>query len=268
MFFLYKLAGGLATPPGCFFALLIPLSFWVMKRQRWAGGALFAMIVMMYALFMPATARFLMARLEIGRPVLPQDSYQQDSYPYQKPTLVAVLAGGGTHPVPGVKGETELTEQSFQRLMEGVKAARLLGCPLVYSGGYGEGDQEDYRNAIQKLVADASFNGEFLLETRSRTSLENMQEISKIVNARGFERVAISTTAYHMRRALWTAAQIMPDVEIIPWPSGWRSTRDRLTLGAFGASARAFLDSCAALREYAGLAAYKIQAALALGFFP
>jgi uncharacterized SAM-binding protein YcdF (DUF218 family) len=97
-----------------------------------------------------------------------------------------------------------------------------------------------------------------LLETLSRTSLENMKEISKIVEMRGFERLVVSTTAYHMRRALWTAARTMPDVEIIAWPSGWRSTRDRLTAGAFGVSARAFLDSCTALREFIGLLAYKL----------
>ena len=84
-----------------------------------------------------------------------------------------------------------------------------------------------------------------------------MKEISKIVETMEFKRLVISTTAYHMRRALWTAAQTMPDIEIVAWPSGWRSTRDRLTAGSFGASARAFLDSCAALREFIGLLAYK-----------
>ena len=261
MFFLYKLAGGLASPPGCFFVLLIPLSFWMMKSgrhtSRWGKIVLFALIVMMYVLFMPVTSTFLMARLEIERPVLPQDSVS---------TFVVVLAGGGTHPIPGGV-EVELTEQSFQRLIEGVKVARLLGCPLVYSGGYDEGNQDDYERAIRKAVAEAGFEGDFLLETRSRTSLENMQEVSKVVKTRGFKRVVISTTAYHMKRALWTAAEVMPDVEIVPWPSGWRSTRDRLTLRAFGVSARAFLDSCAAMREWVGLIAYKTQAA-ALRFFP
>jgi uncharacterized SAM-binding protein YcdF (DUF218 family) len=253
VFFLYKLAGGLATPPGCFFVLLIPLSFRVMKNRqrasRWVEIALFVLVVMMYTLFMPATAEFLMGRLEVERPLLPTDGI---------PTLVVVLAGGGTHPVPGSETEIELAEQSFQRLVEGAKAARLLGCPLLYSGGYDEGSQRAYENAIRKIVADTKFDGELLLETLSRTSLENMKEVSKIVEARGFKRLVISTTAYHMRRSLWTAAQTMPNMEIIAWPSGWRSTRDRLTAGAFGVSARAFLDSCTALREFIGLLAYKL----------
>jgi uncharacterized SAM-binding protein YcdF (DUF218 family) len=205
----------------------------------------------MYALFMPVTSEFLMARLEVERPALPTD---------EMPTLVVVLAGGGTHPVPGSEVEIELAEQSFQRFVEGAKVARLLGCSLLYSGGYDEGSRDAYENAIRKIAADANFEGELLLETLSRTSLENMKEVSKIVETRGFKRLMISTTAYHMRRALWTAAQTMPEVEIIPWPSGWRSTRDRLTAGAFGVSARAFLDSCTALREFIGLLAYKLLA--------
>jgi uncharacterized SAM-binding protein YcdF (DUF218 family) len=253
VFFLYKLAGGLLTPPGCFFALLIPLSFWAAKNGRrafrWGGIALFTLIAIMYALFMPVTANFLMSRLEVERPAPPTD---------EVPTLVVVLAGGGTHPVPGSEGEIELGEQSFQRLMEGVRAARLLGCPLLYSGGYDEGSRSAYENAIRRIAADANFDGELFLETLSRTSLENMKEISKVVKARKFKRLVISTTAYHMKRALWTAAQTMPDVELVAWPSGWRSTRDRLTAGALGVSARAFLDSCTALREIVGLLAYKL----------
>jgi uncharacterized SAM-binding protein YcdF (DUF218 family) len=203
----------------------------------------------MYALFMPVTSAFLMTRLEIERPDLPTDGM---------PTLVVVLAGGGTHPVPGSEAEIELAEQSFQRLIEGVRVARLLECPLLYSGGYDEGSRDAYSSAIRKIAADVNFGGGLFLETLSRTSLENMKEVSKIVEMKGFKRLVISTTAYHMRRALWTATRTMPDVEIFPWPSGWRSTRDRLTVGAFGVSARAFLDSCTALREFIGLLAYKL----------
>jgi uncharacterized SAM-binding protein YcdF (DUF218 family) len=211
------------------------------------------LIAIMYALFMPVTAEFLMSRLEVGRPVLPTDTDAE-----KIPTLVVVLAGGGTHPVPASGSEIELAEQSFQRLVEGARVARLLGCPLLYSGGYDEGSPGAYENAIRKIVADTNFDGELFLETLSRTSLENMKEISKIVEMRNFKRVVISTTAYHMKRALWTAAQTMPDVEFVAWPSGWRSTRDRLTVGAFGVSARAFLDNCTALREFVGLLAYKL----------
>jgi uncharacterized SAM-binding protein YcdF (DUF218 family) len=252
MFFLYKLAGALITPPGCFFALLIPLSFWAAKSgrraQRAVGIVLFALSVILYALFMPVTAEFLMARLEVERPALPAGGAS---------TLVVVLAGGGTHPIPGGEGEIELAEQSFQRLVEGARVARLLGCPLLYSGGYDEGSQSAYEKAIRKIAADVNFDGELILETRSRTSLENMKAISRIVETREFSRLVISTTAYHMRRALWTAVRTMPDVEIIAWPSGWRSTRDRLTAGSFGVSARAFLDNCTALREFVGLLAYR-----------
>ena len=255
MFFLYKLAGGLVAPPGCFFALMIPLSFLAARNwrraSRWTETMLFVLVVIIYALFMPVTAEFLMRRLETERPILPAD---------EAPTLVVVLAGGGTHPIPGGGAEIGLAEQSFQRLAEGLGAARLLGCPVVYSRGYDEGNEDAYERAIRKIAADMNFNGELLLETRSRTSWENMKEVSKILEERGFKRLVISTTAYHMRRALWAAERMMPeDVELIAWPSGWRSTRSRLTAGSFGASARAFLDSCTALREFIGLLAYKLM---------
>ena len=65
-----------------------------------------------------------MTCLEIERPVLPANTDKI-------PTLVIVLAGGGTHPVPGTEVEIELAEQSFQRLIEGISVARLLGCPFL-----------------------------------------------------------------------------------------------------------------------------------------
>ena len=206
----------------------------------------------MYVLFMPVTAELLMGRLEIARPALPDDDV---------PTLVAVLAGGGTHPIPaaGKDGtEIELAEQSYQRLAEGVNVAKLRRWALVYSGAYDEGDSAAYEASIRKQVALWGFDGDVTVEASSRNTWENLREIAKAVNERAYGRVVLSTTAYHMKRSLWMAERQMPDVEIVAWPSGWRSTRDQLQLNAFGPSARAFYDSCTALRELVGLAAYKI----------
>ena len=255
VFFFYKLAGGLAAPPGCFFALLFALTLWgaLKTRERFAARickALFCVALLLYVLFMPVTAEFLMGALEVSRPALPDDG---------TPALVAVLAGGGTHPVPeGETGGIELADQSYQRLAEGIDAANRGGWPLVYSGAYDEGDAEAYRASLRGYAKRWGLRGELILETASRNTWENLGEIAKIAEARGFKRVVISTTAYHMRRALWMARRRMPDAELIPWPSGWRGTRGRLAVNAFGPSARAFYDSCTALREAAGLAAYKI----------
>ena len=253
VFFLYKLAGGIAVPPGCFFALLFALLLWglLRTRERFARRilkALFCVVVVLYALFMPVTAEFLMGRLEVPRQALPDDGV---------PTLVAVLAGGGTHPVPGASDELELAEQSYQRLAEGVRVANLRGWPLVYSGAYDEGDPKAYEASLRLSVEQRGLKGEFILEANSRTTWENLGEIAKIAEARGFKRVVLSTTAYHMKRSLWMAARRMPGTDLVAWPSGWRSTRDRLMVNAFGPSARAFYDSCTALREIAGLAAYR-----------
>lgn len=254
IFILYKFAGGLVTPPGCFFALLFPSLLWGFFKTgeraiKRLNLFLLFLIATMYFLFMPLTAAMLMGVLEVERPILPDDDL---------PTLVAVLAGGGTHPIPGSAGELELAEQSYQRLAEGVKIANAGRWALLYSGAYDEGDIEAYKRSIQRSASEWGFQGEVLLDAVSRTTWENLTEIAKIVNERGFERVVLSTTAYHMRRVLWMARKQIPDnAEIVPWPSGWRSARDRLTINALAPSARAFYDSCTALRELVGLAAYK-----------
>ena len=253
VFFFYKLVGGLVAPPGCFFALFFALTLWglLKTRERFARRlcrALFCVVAVLYILFMPVTAEFLMRFLEVPRPALPEDDVL---------TLVAVLAGGGTHPVLGAPGEVELAEQSYQRLAEGVRVAGRHRWPLVYSGAYDEGDSVAYEASLRSSVERQGLKGEFIPETESRTTWENLGEIAKIVRNRGFKRVILSTTAYHMKRSLWMAERRMPDVEVVAWPSGWRSTRGGLAINAFGPSARAFYDSCTALREIAGLAAYR-----------
>lgn len=190
-----------------------------------------------------------MGCLESSRPELPNNDY---------PTLVVVLAGGGTHPVPyaGRGSNFELAEQSYQRLAEGANVAKRRNWPLIYSGAYDEGDPLVYAESIRNQAALWGFEGELIVDTVSRTTWENLREIAKVVEKGGFKRVVISTTAYHMKRTLWMALRQMPDIEIVSWPSGWRSTRDDLALNAFGPSARAFYDSCTALRELVGLAVY------------
>jgi uncharacterized SAM-binding protein YcdF (DUF218 family) len=258
VFFLYKLIGGLLTPPGCFFALLFPLLLWQAlgarsRGEKWRSRAALFLLVLLYALFMPVTSDFLMRQVETGRPPLPRD---------ETPTLVLALAGGDTHPVLDVSGEAgtevELSAQSFQRLAEGILAAKSRGWPLLYSGAWEEGDASVYEDYLRGEAKRLGFEGEVLVDASSRNTWENLRETAKIVRQRGFKRVVLSTTAFHMRRTLWMARRQMPDVELLPWPSGWRSTRGRFAVNILGVSALAFYDSCMALRELAGLAAYRL----------
>jgi uncharacterized SAM-binding protein YcdF (DUF218 family) len=246
----------MVTPPGCFFVLLflLPIIGVIKTKERITKRLLILnlfIVTLMYVLFMPLTAVFLMGYLESELPMLRDDD---------RPTLVVVLAGGGTHPIPngGREKNLELAEQSFQRLAEGVNVAKRMNWPLFYSGAYEEGDNLAYIESIRSQVALWGFEGEVTVETSSRTTWENMQEVAKAVEKGGYERLVISTTAYHMKRSLWMAKRHMPNIEIIPWSSGWRSTRDNLTLNMFVPSVRAFYDSCTALREIVGLAVYMV----------
>jgi uncharacterized SAM-binding protein YcdF (DUF218 family) len=257
IFFLYKIAGATIVPPGCFFVLLTLLLFiGVFKtKERMAKRIyilLLFLVMLMYTLFMPVTAVFLMSYLEPGRPVLQNDG---------RPTLVAVLAGGGTYPVPHAEAELalELAEQSYQRLAEGIIVAKRHNWPLIYSGALDEGDPMLYAALIRSKATNWGFEGELIIEDVSRTTWQNMREIAKVVERDGYERVLISTTAYHMRRSIWMAEHHMPGIEIIPWPSGWRSVRYHLAFNSFAPSARAFHDSCTALRELVGFAVYRLR---------
>lgn len=254
MFLVYKFIGGLLTPPGCFFALLFGILLWGIFRVKERAAVrinilLLLTLSIMYLLFMPLTAAYLMNILEEPRPDLPEDDVS---------TMVVVLAGGGTHPVLGKGNEIELAEQSYQRLGEGVLLASKKGWSAVYSGAYEEGDADIYKNSLAEAVKTWGMQGELIIESSSRNTWENLKEIMKIAEKKGIKRIILSTTAYHMKRSLWMAQKIMPSMEIIPWPSGWKSTQNSIALNSFAPSPRAFWDSCTAIREIIGLLAYKV----------
>lgn len=257
-FIVYKFLGGMAAPPGCFFVLgfLLLLVFFFQSRRRgmrplfWCFAVFY---VLVYALFTPYTSSFLMGMLETPRPPLEADG---------KPTLVVVLAGGGMYPVPSRDGieRVALAEQSFQRLAEGVMAAQRHGWPLFFVGASPDnGDEEGFSAGVKEIARSLGLTAPIEVDTVSRTTWENMAAIADRIEKDKFERIVLSTTAYHMKRSLWMAKKHLPqDVEIIPWPSGWRSTSFAPLYRRLGPSSNAFNDSCMALREIIGLCAYRV----------
>jgi uncharacterized SAM-binding protein YcdF (DUF218 family) len=74
---------------------------------------------------------------------------------------------------------------------------------LIFTGGYGNGarfseSQVARRYALREGVpADA-----ILIETRSRTTFENLSQARDLMRARGLERVIVVSDPLHMARAL------------------------------------------------------------------
>jgi len=98
--------------------------------------------------------------------------------------------------------------------IELIRDGRVKAILLTGRGIGGDSAEEMGRQAIAAGVpADA-----IVLETTSTTTRENLVFAAPIVRQRGWRRVALVTSASHLRRGLATAHKAMPDVEWIAAP--------------------------------------------------
>ncbi len=102
---------------------------------------------------------------------------------------------------------------------------------LLFTGGHGRGaphaeSEVARRYALARGVPAAHIH----LETRSRTTLGNLKQASRIIRAQRWRRVLIVSDPLHMRRALLMARHLGLDAHPSPTPtSRFRSRRSRAT---------------------------------------
>ena len=103
-----------------------------------------------------------------------------------------------------------------------------------------------------------------LLNPSSRTTAEEAQAIQALAASRGWQRLLLVTSAFHMRRALASFRHSGSPLEIIPvacdyrlMPSG-KPTLQSLGLGLIP-SAQALEQSTMVLKEHLGLLIYRLR---------
>lgn len=139
--------------------------------------------------------------------------------------------------------------------------------PILYSGGSGDiFDQIPIEASLAREYALTTGipRSDFLIETTSRNTYENIRETKKILD-REFpdsnpHRIFLVTSSVHMPRAILIAkkAGIIP----IPKPSDFLLRSPGFNLLDFLPSAETFLDSTRCLNEWLGIVAYRIMGRL------
>ena len=112
-------------PPGCIVLLLAALTFYLFKRKAAEKFAVVLITLLLYFASLMPTAQLLTNGLE--------SRYTQQSA--VKADVIAVLGGGAVSSVPDVEGEGALAAAGMNRLATGMRLQRMLGVPLIVSGG-------------------------------------------------------------------------------------------------------------------------------------
>lgn len=153
-------------------------------------------------------------------------------------------------------GVAALSPEAESRLLHGVRLARRLEVPLVVSGG--RVLSADVVPSEAEVAAALALElgippGMLRVEPDSRTTAENARFTAERFE---FHRVAVVTSAYHMRRAL--LAFDREGLSPIPAPAAYRRDQRPLRPVMFMPSATNLRDTATVLREQVGLWWYRL----------
>ncbi|MDO8425572.1 MAG: YdcF family protein [bacterium] len=258
MFLLLKLLKPLVLPPTLIaIGLTVALVFIMRRRRRWGIAILACTFGVYYFLAIEPTAAALAWTLE--RPYV-----AAATAPAERVDAIVVLGGGArAEPIP------ELGGSSFRRLWRAIAYYDDLGghVPIVYSGGSGDPFARDaveadiaHRIAMRAGVKQT----QILLEEGSRTTYENGIATRALLEERlphaPQPRIALVTSAWHLRRATGVFTKL--GLDVVPVPADFMSGGFSLDPLSFFPSASAFSDSVTSIHEWVGMAGYRVQGRL------
>ncbi|RMH80617.1 MAG: YdcF family protein [Acidobacteria bacterium] len=236
-FFLKKLVLPLILPPTLF--ILAFLLIGIFSHRRTLAKTLSIMSALsLYLLSIEPVKDLLYRPLEEAYPV-----------PKELKVDALVVLGGGAYST-GI-----LKEDSMKRLLTAFVLHKKTGLPIVLSGGSAVGnlpEAEIMKAMLQELGIEKSA---VISEVRSRNTLENAFYVKELCEKRGFKRIALITSAYHMPRAMEAFKRL--GVDVVPYPTDFKQDK-RYNLFSYMPRMSVLNDSYKALREHLGSLAYSL----------
>lgn len=236
------------------------------NSQRWrrlSQGLSWGGLGLIWLFALPLTSRQLIWGLEAPAAALTPS-------PLPKADAVVVL-GGGLRPALPPRQAVEVAEGG-DRLLTGLRLLRQGQAPLLVTSGarvsFSANDpaQPEALSARALALELGAQPGQILVNPNSRTTAEEAAQIGALGRERGWRRILLVTSGFHMPRSLATF-QARSGLEVIPvscdfqlparthWgsPSAASLALDLLP------DASALALSTVALKEHLGLAVYRLR---------
>jgi uncharacterized SAM-binding protein YcdF (DUF218 family) len=177
------------------------------------------------------------------------------------PDGIVVLGGSIDPDLSAAHGVTVFKGSVDRIVATAALAHRYPNARIVFSGGSANlvsddsAKEADYAVSVFEKLGIA--RNRLTVERRSRNTQENAEFSKALVSPKVGERWLLVTSAYHMPRSVGVFRKAGFAVE--PYPADWRTggRMDRLGFSTFASEGLDHTDS--ALREWIGLAAYRIS---------
>ena len=141
-----------------------------------------------------------------------------------KADALVLLSGGIKEGAPGLFGVPELTGDSLERATSVVRIYRRYKLPVIVTGGtvLSTGSEA---GAIKKYLVNLGVPQEkIFVEENARDTWENAVFSKKICDGKGYKKAAIITSAYHMRRAVWSFKKA-GFRDPVPYPTAYKTSK-------------------------------------------
>jgi uncharacterized SAM-binding protein YcdF (DUF218 family) len=172
---------------------------------------------------------------------------------------VIILLGGGIYPkAADLSGTGVPSEDMFGRIVTAARLQKKTGLPIIVSGGAVFEFSDPEAPVIKRILVDLGVEPQKIYtEEKSRDTLENARFSMAICKRDGFTSPVLVTSAYHLRRSVNLFRS--QGAKVSPYPAFFRTSSDRrLSWIDFAPAAGALNLTSTAMREYLGLAFYRL----------
>ncbi len=252
-FLFIKTVSAFLLPPGVNL-LLAGLGGLLMVRWRRLGAGLAVLaFVGLYALSTFGVSRPLMASLETYPALTAQDLKRRDV------GAIVVLAGDRYSNAPEYGGDDTVSRYTLERLRYAARLYRQTSLPVLLTGGAPLGADFSLAFLMKEALVDDFRVPVVWSEGSSRTTWENAELTSAILDKDDLSRFYLVTHAWHMPRAMTAFRRLGLDPVAAPTRF---TTPPSARTGRFlrwFPSASALKQSSLALHEYLGRVWYELR---------
>ncbi len=245
-FLLKKTLSAMLLPPGIFVLLLVVAILFLKKRLR---TFLLALVVLLYVFSIEPVKDLFLLPLE--------NAYPMPSWSnLQRVDAIVVLGGGALDNAPDLDGEGSISADSLARVLGSYRLHATLRKPIIVAGGTIFGKKPESELSKKYLLMLGVKEQDILTEAMSKDTRENALFVRDICQKRNWTRIALVTSAFHMKRAVILFKPFFTD--IVPYPTDYKSARVGYNFGSFLPSASNMAEISAAFKEYLGIIYYTL----------
>ncbi|MCW9023474.1 MAG: YdcF family protein [Gammaproteobacteria bacterium] len=250
-FFIVKILGQLAMPPGPMLILMVT-GLLLLRRYQRAGRILLATGFTLLLLFtLPLVSKLLIMNLE-NTPALSQETLGQSD------AKAIIVLGGGSYLNAPEYGEDTVGSATLERIRYGAYLQKKSQLPVLVTGGqvYSWIKTTEADNMKRVMTSQLQVPVKWT-ETRSRNTWENALYSREVLKENDIKKIILVTHAIHMKRAImcFEAAGF----EVTPAPLGFHSEGGLFTIFNLIPDAGAMSRIKQALHEILGILWYKLR---------